>query len=167
MASKKSHFRPNLTNNHITFAIFLVHSRKEFRVRVSEGSRKPTLEKIFGNFFLVKFRCFTKIFVYRNFCPDCNRRALLLSWICGLSWPWFHDWVAGGVAGLKALGGPLPQMRFCPTGGITAANASGYLALANVMCVGGSWVAPPAMVAAGDWAGITRLAAAAVGLRAA
>lgn len=73
--------------------------------------------------------------------------------------------VAGGVAALRALGGPLPQMRFCPTGGIGLANAPSYLALPNVMCVGGSWVAPPALVASGDWAGITRLAAEAAGLR--
>lgn len=65
---------------------------------------------------------------------------------------------AGGVAALKALGAPLPQLRFCPTGGVSLASAPHYLALANVMCVGGSWVAPRAMVEAGDWAGITALA---------
>ncbi|MCX7645955.1 MAG: bifunctional 4-hydroxy-2-oxoglutarate aldolase/2-dehydro-3-deoxy-phosphogluconate aldolase [Rhodobacteraceae bacterium] len=65
---------------------------------------------------------------------------------------------AGGVAALKALGAPLPQLRFCPTGGVSLRSAPDYLALANVMCVGGSWVAPRAMVEAGDWAGITALA---------
>ncbi|WP_022703887.1 bifunctional 4-hydroxy-2-oxoglutarate aldolase/2-dehydro-3-deoxy-phosphogluconate aldolase [Pseudorhodobacter ferrugineus] len=66
---------------------------------------------------------------------------------------------AGGAPLLKSIGGPIPQVRFCPTGGIGLKNARDYLGLANVMCVGGSWVAPTAMVAAGDWAGITALAA--------
>lgn len=61
---------------------------------------------------------------------------------------------AGGVPMLRAFAGPLPGMRFCPTGGVGAANAASYLALSNVACVGGSWVAPPEMVRAGDWAGI-------------
>ncbi|PKP69983.1 MAG: keto-deoxy-phosphogluconate aldolase [Alphaproteobacteria bacterium HGW-Alphaproteobacteria-4] len=65
----------------------------------------------------------------------------------------------GGAPAVKALGGPLPQVRFCPTGGISLRSAPDYLKLANVMCVGGSWVAPDALVAAGDWAGVTRLAA--------
>lgn len=72
--------------------------------------------------------------------------------------------VNGGVAALKAFAAPLPQVRFCPTGGIGPGNAPAYLALPNVICVGGSWVAPAAMVAAGDWDGITRLAAEAAGL---
>lgn len=72
--------------------------------------------------------------------------------------------VNGGVPALKALGAPIPQVRFCPTGGVSLTNAPAYLALANVMCVGGSWVAPPAMVAAADWTGITRLATEAAGL---
>jgi len=54
---------------------------------------------------------------------------------------------------------------FCPTGGVSLANAASYLALANVLCVGGSWVAPNAMVAGGDWAAITALAAVAAALR--
>ncbi|MBW6505755.1 MAG: bifunctional 4-hydroxy-2-oxoglutarate aldolase/2-dehydro-3-deoxy-phosphogluconate aldolase [Rhodobacteraceae bacterium] len=70
----------------------------------------------------------------------------------------------GGAAAVRALGGPLPQVRFCPTGGIGLASAPNYLRLANVLCVGGSWVAPDALVAAGDWAGITRLAAEAAAL---
>lgn len=67
----------------------------------------------------------------------------------------------GGAAALKSLGAPLPQLSFCPTGGISPGNAADYLGLSNVLCVGGSWVAPKAMVAAGDWAGITALAASA------
>jgi 2-dehydro-3-deoxyphosphogluconate aldolase/(4S)-4-hydroxy-2-oxoglutarate aldolase len=71
----------------------------------------------------------------------------------------------GGPATLSAWAGPLPQLRFCPTGGITAANARTYLELGNVLCVGGSWVAPRASVAAGDWAGIARLATEAAAMR--
>jgi 2-dehydro-3-deoxyphosphogluconate aldolase/(4S)-4-hydroxy-2-oxoglutarate aldolase len=71
---------------------------------------------------------------------------------------------SGGAAALKALGAPLPQMAFCPTGGIGLKNARDYLSLPNVMCVGGSWVAPKAMMVAGDWDGITRLAAEAAAL---
>ncbi|WP_394687927.1 2-dehydro-3-deoxy-phosphogluconate aldolase [Hoeflea sp.] len=66
---------------------------------------------------------------------------------------------AGGAAYLKSLSSPLAGMQFCPTGGITPANARDYLSLPNVICVGGSWVAPAALVEAGDWDGITRLAA--------
>jgi 2-dehydro-3-deoxyphosphogluconate aldolase / (4S)-4-hydroxy-2-oxoglutarate aldolase len=65
---------------------------------------------------------------------------------------------AGGVAYLKALGSPLPEARFCPTGGIDAERATAYLALPNVVCVGGSWVAPADAVRTGDWARIERLA---------
>jgi 2-dehydro-3-deoxyphosphogluconate aldolase/(4S)-4-hydroxy-2-oxoglutarate aldolase len=72
---------------------------------------------------------------------------------------------AGGVAYLKALASPLPEARFCPTGGIDAARAQHYLSLANVLCVGGSWVAPSEAVAAGDWPRITGLARAAARLR--
>ena len=72
---------------------------------------------------------------------------------------------AGGVAYLKALAAPLPEARFCPTGGIDAVSAPRYLALPNVLCVGGSWVAPGDAVAAGDWPGITALARAAADLR--
>jgi 2-dehydro-3-deoxyphosphogluconate aldolase/(4S)-4-hydroxy-2-oxoglutarate aldolase len=72
---------------------------------------------------------------------------------------------SGGVPLLKSLGEPLPQIRFCPTGGIDAAKAPIYLALKNVVCVGGSWVAPKDAVEAGDWARIEQLAAAAAALR--
>lgn len=71
---------------------------------------------------------------------------------------------SGGVAALKGIGGPLPQITFCPTGGISPANAGDYLALPNVICAGGSWVAPSDLVQAGDWAGIEALARAAAGL---
>ncbi|MCP4656064.1 MAG: bifunctional 4-hydroxy-2-oxoglutarate aldolase/2-dehydro-3-deoxy-phosphogluconate aldolase [bacterium] len=65
---------------------------------------------------------------------------------------------AGGVALLRALHGPLPELLFCPTGGIDAGSFRNYLALPNVLSVGGSWVAPPDAVAAGDWGRITQLA---------
>jgi len=70
----------------------------------------------------------------------------------------------GGVPALKAIGAPIPQVRYCPTGGVSMKNARNYLGLKNVLCVGGSWVAPADMMAAGDWAGITALAAEATGL---
>lgn len=72
---------------------------------------------------------------------------------------------AGGAGFLSALAAPLPQMRFCPTGGINAGNAPDYLALPNVSCVGGSWVAPAELVRDGDWQTITALAREAAGLR--
>jgi len=77
----------------------------------------------------------------------------------------FPAQAAGGVGLLKALAGPLPHLRFCPTGGINPANAPEYLALPNVSCVGGSWLAPAEAVAAGDWPRITALAEAALRLR--
>jgi 2-dehydro-3-deoxyphosphogluconate aldolase / (4S)-4-hydroxy-2-oxoglutarate aldolase len=72
---------------------------------------------------------------------------------------------SGGVALLKSLGEPIPQIRFCPTGGIDLAKAPSYLALANVVCVGGSWVAPKDAVEAGDWGRVERLAAEAAALK--
>lgn len=66
---------------------------------------------------------------------------------------------AGGTAMLKAWQGPFGDVRFCPTGGIGAANAGEFLALANVVCVGGSWLTPADAVAQGDWQRITELAA--------
>lgn len=72
---------------------------------------------------------------------------------------------AGGPGWLKAIAAPLPEIRFCPTGGISQENAASYLALPNVVCVGGSWVAPPAAAAAGRWDDIERLAAAAAALK--
>ncbi|HEU5005581.1 MAG TPA: bifunctional 4-hydroxy-2-oxoglutarate aldolase/2-dehydro-3-deoxy-phosphogluconate aldolase [Jatrophihabitantaceae bacterium] len=71
----------------------------------------------------------------------------------------------GGTALLKAVAGPLPQLRFCPTGGISPASAPEFLALPNVGCVGGSWLAPADALAAGDWGRVTALAAEAAKLR--
>lgn len=73
---------------------------------------------------------------------------------------------AGGTAMLKALAGPFPEVRFCPTGGIGAANAAEYLALPNVAVCGGSWLTPADAVATGDWARVTALAREARRLRA-
>ncbi|SMF29617.1 2-keto-3-deoxy-phosphogluconate aldolase [Tistlia consotensis] len=70
----------------------------------------------------------------------------------------------GGVPVLEAWASPLKGLSFCPTGGIGAANAPDYLRLPNVLCVGGSWVAPRGLVAAGDWAAVTALARTAAGL---
>ncbi|WP_067903566.1 bifunctional 4-hydroxy-2-oxoglutarate aldolase/2-dehydro-3-deoxy-phosphogluconate aldolase [Nocardia vaccinii] len=67
---------------------------------------------------------------------------------------------SGGTTALRAFAGPLPQARFCPTGGITPATARDYLALPNVGCVGGSWLTPAAALAAADWPGIRDRAAA-------
>jgi len=71
---------------------------------------------------------------------------------------------SGGAAMLRALAGPLPQVQFCPTGGIGAKNAAEYLALANCCCVGGSWVAPAALIEAQDWNAIEALARAAAAM---
>ncbi len=65
---------------------------------------------------------------------------------------------AGGAPVLAAFAGPFATARFCPTGGLDAKNAPAYLALPNVLCVGGAWVAPPAAIRASDWAAITGLA---------
>ncbi|MFI6181415.1 bifunctional 4-hydroxy-2-oxoglutarate aldolase/2-dehydro-3-deoxy-phosphogluconate aldolase [Nonomuraea sp. NPDC051191] len=72
---------------------------------------------------------------------------------------------AGGVPYLKSLAGPLPDVRFCPTGGIRAESAADYLRLPNVGCVGGSWLTPADVLAAGDWARVEKLAADAAALR--
>ncbi|MET8868930.1 bifunctional 4-hydroxy-2-oxoglutarate aldolase/2-dehydro-3-deoxy-phosphogluconate aldolase [Nonomuraea sp. NPDC004580] len=72
---------------------------------------------------------------------------------------------AGGVPYLKAIGGPLPDVRFCPTGGIRPATAPDYLALPNVGCVGGTWLTPADALAAGDWGRVEKLAAEAAALR--
>ncbi|MBX9907667.1 MAG: bifunctional 4-hydroxy-2-oxoglutarate aldolase/2-dehydro-3-deoxy-phosphogluconate aldolase [Beijerinckiaceae bacterium] len=65
---------------------------------------------------------------------------------------------AGGTATLKALSGPFPQMRFCPTGGVSLTNLGDYLALKQVLCVGGSWLVPADAIANRDWARVTQLA---------
>lgn len=71
---------------------------------------------------------------------------------------------SGGAAMLKAIGAPLPQISFCPTGGVSPENAESYLSLPNVICAGGSWVAPKDLVEAGDWSAIKALARAAASL---
>ena len=71
---------------------------------------------------------------------------------------------AGGAPFLSALASPLPQLRFCPTGGITLENAPQYLSLPNVICVGGSWMVPSAAITAGDWDCITQAASGAAAL---
>jgi 2-dehydro-3-deoxyphosphogluconate aldolase/(4S)-4-hydroxy-2-oxoglutarate aldolase len=68
----------------------------------------------------------------------------------------------GGVALLKSLAGPFPQVKFCPTGGINLASAPTYLALENVLCVGGSWMVSEDLIAAKDWSAIEALARATV-----
>jgi 2-dehydro-3-deoxyphosphogluconate aldolase/(4S)-4-hydroxy-2-oxoglutarate aldolase len=72
---------------------------------------------------------------------------------------------SGGVSWLTAMAEPLPDIRFCPTGGVNGDNAAFYLALGNVLAVGGSWVAPRQAIAAGDFAGITARARIAAALR--
>lgn len=81
----------------------------------------------------------------------------------GLGWGYdtfklFPAQQAGGVSMLKAFAGPFPDVLFCPTGGIARASAPDYLALGNVACVGGSWVAPADRIRAGDWRAIEELA---------
>jgi 2-dehydro-3-deoxyphosphogluconate aldolase/(4S)-4-hydroxy-2-oxoglutarate aldolase len=84
----------------------------------------------------------------------------------GLSFlKFFPATAAGGIPMLKALGGPFPDVKFCPTGGITPETAPQFLALQNVAVCGGSWLTPADAVAAGDWARITALARAAGALR--
>ena len=78
----------------------------------------------------------------------------------------FPATAAGGIPMLKALGGPFPDVVFCPTGGITPETAPQFLALSNVLVCGGSWLTPADAVAAGDWDRITQLARAATALRA-
>ena len=71
---------------------------------------------------------------------------------------------SGGAKALKAIGAPLPQVRFCPTGGISMGNIADYLGLSNVLCCGGSWVARKDKMLSGDWDAITTLAAEAAAL---
>jgi len=83
--------------------------------------------------------------------------------LAGLGWGYdtfklFPAQQAGGIGMLKALGAPFPEVVFCPTGGITRATAPDFLALPNVACVGGSWVAPTDKIRAGDWSAIEQLA---------
>ncbi|WP_010483403.1 bifunctional 4-hydroxy-2-oxoglutarate aldolase/2-dehydro-3-deoxy-phosphogluconate aldolase [Pseudomonas sp. S9] len=72
--------------------------------------------------------------------------------------------VSGGTAALKALGGPFPAVRFCPTGGVSLANVQSYMAQPNVMCVGGTWMLDSAWIKAGDWARVEQASAEALAL---
>ncbi len=81
------------------------------------------------------------------------------------SMKFFPAEAAGGIPMLKSIAGPLPQVTFCPTGGVNPKNAPEYLALSNVACVGGSWMAPADLVDAGNWAEITRRAMEAAALK--
>jgi len=74
----------------------------------------------------------------------------------------FPATAAGGTAALKAFAGPFPNVKFCPTGGIDASSAAGFLSLSNVLTVGGSWMVPNALLAKRDWSAIAELAKAAV-----
>ncbi|APU13776.1 MULTISPECIES: bifunctional 4-hydroxy-2-oxoglutarate aldolase/2-dehydro-3-deoxy-phosphogluconate aldolase [Actinoalloteichus] len=84
--------------------------------------------------------------------------ALALAELGYSSLKFFPAEAAGGVGYLRSLAGPLPNLRFCPTGGVSATNAKDYLALPNVGCVGGSWLTPAATLAAGDWDAVAALA---------
>lgn len=90
-------------------------------------------------------------------------RGLDLGYAC---FKFFPAEPLGGVAALKAFAGPLPTARFCPTGSITLENAPSYLALSNVLCVGGAWLAPADKIEAGDWAAIETNARAVAALQA-
>lgn len=90
--------------------------------------------------------------------------------IAGLGWGFttfklFPAQQAGGIAMLKALGGPFPDVVFCPTGGITRSTAPDFLALPNVVCVGGSWITPADKLRSGDWVAVEALARDAAGLK--
>ncbi|MHB0775763.1 bifunctional 4-hydroxy-2-oxoglutarate aldolase/2-dehydro-3-deoxy-phosphogluconate aldolase [Halomonas sp. WWR20] len=88
---------------------------------------------------------------------------LMLGWQYGYRrFKFFPAEANGGAPALKAFGGPIPEARFCPTGGVTLENAQDYLSLPNVICVGGSWMAPKALIDNGDWDGIRTLARQAV-----
>ncbi|TLF51797.1 bifunctional 4-hydroxy-2-oxoglutarate aldolase/2-dehydro-3-deoxy-phosphogluconate aldolase [Halomonas urmiana] len=84
---------------------------------------------------------------------------LMVGWQFGYRrFKFFPAEASGGVKALKAFAGPIAEARFCPTGGINPDNAEDYLALPNVMCVGGTWLTPKSLVEAGDWSAIRRLA---------
>jgi 2-dehydro-3-deoxyphosphogluconate aldolase/(4S)-4-hydroxy-2-oxoglutarate aldolase len=84
---------------------------------------------------------------------------LMIGWQYGYRrFKFFPAEASGGVAALKAFAGPIGEARFCPTGSINLDNAGEYLALDNVMCVGGSWLTPRNLIDAEDWAAIRELA---------
>lgn len=94
------------------------------------------------------------------FLPGCNSptEAMVLADRGHEVVKFFPASAAGGVPMLKAIGSAMPDIKFCPTGGVSLENAPDYLALGNVVTVGGSWVAPTGMMQAGDWVGIEALA---------
>lgn len=94
--------------------------------------------------------------------PSEIMRGLDLGYTC---FKFFPAEQMGGVAALKAQGGPLPTAKFCPTGGITPEKTPSYLALDNVLCVGGSWIAPADKIKAGDWGAIEAAAKQAAALK--
>ena len=99
--------------------------------------------------------------------PGCATVSEALA-LAALGFPvlkFFPAEVSGGVRWLNAIGAPLSDIKFCPTGGIDAGNAASYLALPNVLCVGGSWVVPPKALEDGDFDTIGRLARVAAALR--
>jgi 2-dehydro-3-deoxyphosphogluconate aldolase/(4S)-4-hydroxy-2-oxoglutarate aldolase len=99
--------------------------------------------------------------------PGCATvsEALALAALGFKALKFFPAEASGGAAWLKSVSAPLPDLRFCPTGGIDMSNANAYLALPNVFAVGGSWVAPREALASGDFARIAALAQNAAGLR--
>lgn len=98
--------------------------------------------------------------------PGCatTSEAMVLSGLGFEVLKFFPAEASGGVAFLKSVAGPLPHLRFCPTGGIGPANVANYLALPNVVAVGGSWVVPADLIRAGDFAAIRDLASVAAAL---
>ena len=99
--------------------------------------------------------------------PGCATVAEAMT-LAALGFPvlkFFPAEASGGVRWLRAVAEPLPEIRFCPTGGVNGDNAASYLALGNVLAVGGSWVAPADAIAAGEFAGITARARVAAALR--
>jgi 2-dehydro-3-deoxyphosphogluconate aldolase / (4S)-4-hydroxy-2-oxoglutarate aldolase len=99
--------------------------------------------------------------------PGCSTasEAMTLAAIGFESLKFFPAAASGGAAWLRAIGGPLPHLSFCPTGGIDLASAPTYLALPNVPCVGGTWITPAKAVSEGDFETVRRLAREAAGLR--
>ncbi len=109
----------------------------------------------------------TETLARQDFCPLLPGVATSSEVMQALEWGFTHlkffpAVPAGGIGYLKGIGGPLPQVKFCPTGGIDPKNAADFLALPNVLCVGGSWVAPASAMADGHWDEIARLSAEAV-----
>jgi 2-dehydro-3-deoxyphosphogluconate aldolase/(4S)-4-hydroxy-2-oxoglutarate aldolase len=118
---------------------------------VSPGATPPLLRAAAGQAFIPGVSTVSEAMMAR----DAGFTALKL----------FPAEAVGGRALLRSLYGPLPQLVFCPTGGISPANAAEYLALPNVACVGGSWLVPEAALMAQDWATIHTLAQQAAALR--